>query len=160
MVQIRPAEARDVAALTAILNEAIDDGASLVYERPRTVEQVAAFAEQNVTVHVAERDGAVVGGYVLRPGQPGRGAHVCDATYVVARAARGRGVGRALGEHSLAQARDLGFTAMAFPAVVATNEPAVRLFRALGLAIVGTLPAAFRRGDGAFVDLLVMHRAL
>jgi L-amino acid N-acyltransferase YncA len=160
MVQIRPAEAGDVEALTAILNETIADGDALVYERQRTVDQVRAYAEENVTVHVAERDGVVIGGYTLRPNQPGRGAHVCNATYVVARSARGLGVGRAMGEHSLAEARSLGFTAMQFNAVVATNAAAVRLWQQLGFAIVGTVPGAFRRGDGTFVDLLVMHRML
>jgi GNAT superfamily N-acetyltransferase len=38
-----------------------------------------------------------------------------------------RGIGRALGEHSLEQARRLGFTAMQFNLVVATNRPAVEL---------------------------------
>jgi ABC-type metal ion transport system substrate-binding protein len=45
---------------------------------------------------------------------------------MVTSAARGRGVGRALGEWVLARAREEGYAAMQFNAVVETNVVAVR----------------------------------
>jgi ribosomal protein S18 acetylase RimI-like enzyme len=74
--------------------------------------------------------------------------------------ARGVGIGRKLGEHSLIEARRLGFRAMQFNFVVSTNEPAIRLWQQLGFEIVGTLPAAFRHPRLGFVDAYVMFRSL
>jgi ribosomal protein S18 acetylase RimI-like enzyme len=72
----------------------------------------------------------------------------------------GRGLGRALCEHSLEQARETGFLAMQFNAVVSTNERAVALWKKVGFAIVGTVPKAFQHQDLGLVDLYVMHRFL
>ncbi len=72
----------------------------------------------------------------------------------------GRGVGRALGEDMLAWARDAGYRAVQFNAVVETNGPAVALWRSLGFTVIGTVPEAFRLPDGRYVGLHVMHRSL
>jgi ribosomal protein S18 acetylase RimI-like enzyme len=109
---------------------------------------------------VAERDGAVVGSYMLRPNQPGLGDHVANAGYVVAPEARNQGIARALCEHSLAKAAEAGFTAMQFNFVVATNESAVHLWTSCGFETVGRLPGAFRHAKLGAVDVLIMHRRL
>ena len=57
--------------------------------------------------------------------------------------ARGRGVGRRLGEYVVQWHRDQGFRAIQFNAVVETNTAAVRLWQALGFRIIGTVPEAF-----------------
>jgi len=49
---------------------------------------------------------------------------------------------------------------MQFNFVVSTNEPAVRLWQALGFRIVGTLPGAFRHTQKGYVDAYVMFRSL
>jgi ribosomal protein S18 acetylase RimI-like enzyme len=74
--------------------------------------------------------------------------------------ATGRGVARAMAEHSFDRARARGFRAMQFNFVVSTNERAVGLWQSLGFAIVGLLPGAFRHPALGHVDALVMHRAL
>lgn len=86
--------------------------------------------------------------------------HVASATYVVSPAAQGKGIGRALVEHSIAKAQSDGFMAMQFNYVVATNSPAVELYKKLGFAIVGTLPKAFRHRRLGLVDAYVMFRFL
>ena len=63
-------------------------------------------------------------------------------------------------EHSLALARELGFSAMQYNLVVATNEVAVRLWQKHGFAIAGTLPRAFRHPEQGPVDAHVMYRRL
>jgi len=110
--------------------------------------------------YVAESDGQVVGTYILRPNQPALGSHVANAALMVLPAARGSGIGRGMGEHSLAEARRLGFRAMQFNFVVSTNEAAVRLWQQLGFQIVGTFPGAFRHAQLGFVDAYVMFRML
>jgi ribosomal protein S18 acetylase RimI-like enzyme len=49
---------------------------------------------------------------------------------------------------------------MQFNLVVATNERAVRLWKRLGFAVVGTLPRAFRHLRLGYVDALVMFKEL
>jgi ribosomal protein S18 acetylase RimI-like enzyme len=79
---------------------------------------------------------------------------------MVARHTQGLGVGRAMAEHCLAQARQIGFRAMQFNFVVSTNTPAIHLWQQLGFEIVGTLPGAFRHPEKGFVDVHVMYRSL
>ena len=103
---------------------------------------------------------ALVGGYMMRPNQPGLGDHVANAGYMVAPHARGRGIAGKLCADSLARARREGFAAMQFNFVVSTNEVAVALWKKHGFAIVGTLPRAFRHATRGEVDVFVMHRML
>ena len=101
-----------------------------------------------------------VGTYILRPNQSGPGSHVANAGFMVAPEAQGHGVGRAMGEHCLTTAAELGFRAMQFNFVVSTNTHAVKLWQQLAFRIVGTLPGAFRHPTAGFVDVFVMFREL
>jgi ribosomal protein S18 acetylase RimI-like enzyme len=111
-------------------------------------------------VFVAQVGAEVLGTYYLRPNQKGGGAHVANCGYATHPRARGRGIARAMCVHSLELARRQGFTAMQFNFVVATNDPAVALWKSLGFEVVGRLPGAFRHPKHGPVDALVMHRAL
>jgi len=123
-------------------------------------EALAYWFGADTQTYVAESAGRVVGTYILRPNQSGGGSHVANAAFMVAPDARGQGVGRAMGEHCLSEARRLGFRAMQFNFVVATNESAVRLWQDLGFKIVGTLAGAFRHPEKDYIDVYVMYRAL
>ncbi|WP_122816563.1 GNAT family N-acetyltransferase [Nocardioides pantholopis] len=109
---------------------------------------------------VLVEDGEVLGSGTMGPNRPGRGSHVGTASFLVAPAARGRGVGRALGEHVVQWHRDQGFHAIQFNAVVETNTVAVRLWQALGFGIIGTVPQAFDSAAHGLVGLHVMHLPL
>ena len=109
---------------------------------------------------VAVKNRPIVGTYILRPNQAGPGAHVANAAYMVAQEARGLGVGRRMGEHSLTEARRLGFRAVQFNFVVSTNASAIHVWQQLGFKIVGTLPGAFRHPRAGYVDVYVMFRSL
>jgi GNAT superfamily N-acetyltransferase len=102
----------------------------------------------------------LVGTYFVRPNQPGLGNHVANAGYMVAPEARGRGLARVMCEHSLDAARQLGFTAMQYNLVIATNTVAVRVWERCGFAVVGRIPGAFRHKELGLVDALVMFRTL
>jgi len=108
----------------------------------------------------AWHEGEVVGCYMIKPNQPGLGSHVANCGYMVAPSARGQGVGGTLCEHSLATARDAGFLAMQFNAVVASNVAAVNLWQKHGFVVVGRVPKAFRHAKQGLTDILVMHRFL
>ena len=109
---------------------------------------------------VAERDGEVLGCYMLRPNQAGPGDHVANCGYMVAPAARGRGIAGKMCAHSLDQARHAGFKAMQFNSVVASNTGAVRLWQRYGFAIIGTAPGAFRHATLGPTDIHIMFRTL
>jgi ribosomal protein S18 acetylase RimI-like enzyme len=106
------------------------------------------------------KDQVIVGTYILRPNQSGGGSHVANAAFMVASDAQGCGVGRAMAEHCLNEARRIGFRAMQFNYVISTNTPAIRLWQELGFEIVGTLPGAFRHPQKGYVDVYVMFRSL
>ena len=114
-----------------------------------------------VFVAIDQADGAIIGSSYVRPNQPGLGGHVANAAFMVAPAAAGRGVGRALGEHAMNWARQAGFSAMQFNIVVSTNERAVALWKNLGFIVIGTIPEAFQhQGLRRKVDAFIMHRFL
>jgi len=104
--------------------------------------------------------GAVAGVYYLRPDQGGPGDHVCNAGYVVAEGARGKGLAVALCLQSQEQARALGFRGMKFNLVVANNIAAVKAWKKAGMEIIGTVPGAFRHPSDGFVDAYIMFKDL
>ena len=110
--------------------------------------------------YVAKDEGNILGTYFIKPNQPGLGSHVCNCGYIVGENARGKGVASLMCEHSQSEARRLGFRAMQYNLVVATNESAVRLWQKLGFAIVGRLPGAFKHARFGYVDALVMYKQL
>lgn len=107
-----------------------------------------------------DENGQILGAYYLKPNAAGPGDHIANGGYMVSPAARGKGVARAMCEHSQQQARELGFQAMQYNAVVATNEVAVALWQKLGFHIVGTVPNAYRHARLGLVDSHVMYKAL
>lgn len=109
---------------------------------------------------VKDESGQLLGTYYLKANAAGPGNHVCNCGYMVTPAARGKGVARAMCEHSQQQAKALGFLAMQFNAVVATNNIAVALWQKLGFNIVGTVPNAFRHARLGLVKTYVMYKAL
>jgi len=127
-----------------------------------TTEEVARklWFDPPAVCYIAEVDGQFAGTYYVRPNAVGRGKHVANAGYMVMPAFRGRGLARMMCEHSLDTARRLGFTAMQFNFVVASNTAAVRTWEACGFAVVGRVPGAFRHAELGFIDALVMFRAL
>ena len=158
---IRPATSADAAAIWGIVGPTIRAGETYALDRDMSeAEALAYWFGADKAVFVAEADGAILGTYYLRANQAGGGAHVANCGYMTAASATGRGVARAMAEHSLAEARDRGFRAMQFNFVVATNDRAIRLWQSLGFDIVGRLPGAFAHPAHGFVDALVMYRAL
>lgn len=158
---IRRAIDADWPALWPIVSAVLAGGDT--YPLPRDTSETEArefWMGPGLTAYVAEFGGEAVGTYALKANQPGRGAHVANAGYMVRPECFGRGVGTALGEHSMAAARAAGYRAMQFNSVVSTNERAVALWQRLGFAIVGTVPEAFRHPTLGYVDIHVMHRFL
>jgi L-amino acid N-acyltransferase YncA len=107
-------------------------------------------------VVVAAGDDLVLGTANMYANRPGPGSHVASGSLMVARQARGRGVGRALTTDMIRWARRSGFAAIQFNAVVDTNTAAVLLYESLGFVTLGTAPGAFRHPILGPVGLRIM----
>lgn len=158
---IRPVLPEDRAAILDMFLQVVARGDAYAFS-PDTDEAEAAriWFAPGAHVYAAETDERVTGSFYIKPNQPGLGDHVANAGFMVNRLARGRGLGRAMGVFALDEARRLGYRAMQFNFVVATNEPALRLWKDLGFTIAGTIPHAFRHSTKGFVDVHIMHRKL
>lgn len=163
-IHVRAATDDDWPGIWHALEPVLRDGETYTYPRDiaeddaRTAWTRSAGARVLVAVDAA--DGTVLGTAKYLPNHPGAGAHVANASFVVARDASGRGVGRALAHAVLDGARADGYRAMQFNAVVETNERAVRLWQSLGFAVLATVPEAFDHPTRGLVGLHIMHRAL
>jgi len=125
-----------------------------------SVGEADSFPGTATPSRTANPDHITAGTCILRPNQSGGGSHVANAGFMVSASARGQGIGRAMAEHCLSEARRLGFRAMQFNYVICTNTAAIRLWRGLGFEIVGTLANAFRHPEKGYVDVYVMYRSL
>lgn len=158
---IRPATPDDADAIRDIFQRVVAgrDAYTFLPDMPRD-EAIGYWLAEDIIARVAELDGRVVGMYKLIDNQPGLGAHVANASFMVHPSASGRGIGSAMGAHCLREARRQGYEAMQFNFVVSTNTRAVALWQRLGFRVVGTLPRTFRHGTLGLVDALVMYREL
>jgi ribosomal protein S18 acetylase RimI-like enzyme len=160
-VIIEPAASADRGAIWEILEPAIRAGETLALPMDLSRDDALAYwFDPEYEVFVARDADRIVGTYCLRANRKGGGAHVANCGYVAAPSASGRGVGRAMCEHSIERAKARGFRAMQFNFVVSSNERAVHLWQSCGFAVVGRLPAAFNHPTLGYVDALVMYRPL
>ncbi|GKS59626.1 acetyltransferase [Nitrospira sp.] len=160
-IHIATATLEDHGAVWDILAPTIAAGET--YPLPRDLDRANALAYWFSPSHeafVARDDGEIAGTYYLRSNCLAGGAHVANCGYVTGAWATGRGIGRAMCEHSIARAHARGFLAMQFNLVVSTNHRAVRLWQRCGFEIVGRLPGAFHHPRMGYVDALVMYRTL
>lgn len=158
---IRAATPADAAAIADILLPIIRAGETYALDRAMTAEQALAFwFAPGHAVFVAEVEGQVLGTYFCRANKAGGGAHVANCGYATESAATGRGIARAMAQHSFDHARAAGFRAMQYNFVIATNDRAVRLWLSLGFEQVGRLPRAFDHPTLGEVDALVLYRRL
>jgi L-amino acid N-acyltransferase YncA len=157
-IKIRAASDSDRDAIWKIFQEVIAAGDTYTLDRDMSRDEALAYwFQKSAHVYVAEVNQHVVGSYTMHANHAGGGDHIAWAGFIVAKSARGQGIGRAMGEHSLEEARRLGFRAMQFNCVVSTN-PAVKLWQDLGMKIVGTLPGAFKHPTQGYVDAYVMYQ--
>ena len=161
-MRIRKYTDGDWPSVWTIFQEVVASGDTYAYDPEWSSEQARAmWVEAPPGQTVVAYDGSrVLGTAKMGPNRPGPGSHVATASFMVAADARGRGVGRALGEYALSWSKEQGYAAMQFNAVVASNHAAVRLWQALGFEIIGTVPEAFAHPTLGHVGLHIMHRFL
>ena len=120
----RPYQEDDLPAMAEIWNEIVEAGNAFPQTEPLTLEEARIFfAEQSHTA-VATVGGRIRGLYILHPNNIGRCGHVANASFAVAGASRGEGIGRLLVEDCLRQA---GASALREPRVRAHRHDSRRL---------------------------------
>ena len=158
---IRAYTPRDLPAMIAIWNRVVEDGVAFPQEETLTPAAGAAFfAGQSFSAVAQDEDGRIVGLYILHPNNVGRCGHICNASYAVDAARRGRRIGEALVTHCLKQAKALGFSILQFNAVVESNLPARHLYERLGFVQLGVIPGGFRMKDGHFENICPYYHTL
>ena len=159
---IRPLNPQDWSSVWAILEPIVRGAQAYVFAPDTSEEEMRrVWVDLPAATFVAsDESGQILGSYYIKPNQPGLGAHVSNCGYATAVQAQGRGVASAMCEHSQRQALAMGFQAMQFNYVVASNESAVRLWQKHGFKIVGTVPEAFQHHRLGLVDVLVMYKKL
>jgi ribosomal protein S18 acetylase RimI-like enzyme len=161
-LEIREYRESDWRGILPMLQETLRAGDTYAFSPQSTEAEIRkVWVEAPARTFVAcDPDGQIYGTYFIKANQPGLGAHVCNCGYVVAPRAQGRGIAARMCEHSQALALAMGFRAMQFNFVVATNTRAIRLWERLGFSVVGRLPGAFNHRQLGYVDALVMFKQL
>ena len=106
---IRPAEGEDVDQIWESIRQVIAGGDTYVFLPNSSREKLLAYwMHPDVHTYVTLSDGAIVGTFLIRDNFPGLGAHVANAAYMTLPQAGGQGIGTAMGEYSLGEAKNLG----------------------------------------------------
>jgi GNAT superfamily N-acetyltransferase len=154
-IEIRPFATSDLDEFFAAFADIVNGREGFPLEPPLTMD---AFNDywfgHGSAVWSVRIDGVLAGGYYIKPNFIGRAAHIANAGYFLLATHRGGGLGRRMVVHSLDEARQLGFDAMQFNLVFASN-PARRMYRELGFQEIGLIPAAV---DGE--DAVIYWRSL
>ncbi len=155
----RPATAADAEAIACIYNEGIEDRVATFETRPRSAADVAAWLDGVHPVVVVEHGGDVVAFAATSNYRPRDCyAGIAEFSVYVARAARGRGLGRVAMEALIDAAEAAGFWKLV-SRVIAENAASRALLRALGFREVGTYE---RHGklDGQWRDTVIVEKLL
>jgi phosphinothricin acetyltransferase len=163
-IPIRPAQPRDLAAITRIYDHAVRHGtASFEIEPPDEREMARRYEALRTGGYpylVAEFDGEILG-YAYAGPYRARAAYrwsVEDTIYVAPSAQR-RGIGRALLEQLIIEAEAGGFRQMIAVIGDSANAGSIELHRAAGFRMVGTFDnVGFK--FGRWLDSVLMQRPL
>ena len=158
-VVIRPLDDDDWDRVFEIFTTVVAEGETYAYPDALSSEAAHALWVEGPPGQavVALRDGVILGTAKFGPNRPARGSHVATASFMVASDARGSGVGRAMCAYVIAAAKEQGYAAMQFNAVVSTNAYAIDLYRQLGFVTIGTVPEAFEHATRGRVGLDIMY---
>jgi len=158
---IRKAESQDENEIWNILKEVISKGDSFAFEPDSSMEKMMAYwMEREKHTYVAVLDDTIVGSFFIKDNQPGLGSHIANAGYMTSPLAGGKGIGKAMGQFSLEEAKRLGYKAMQFNIVVKSNVRAVQLWQSIGFKIIGEIPEAFNHRTLGLTNAYIMYQKL
>jgi GNAT superfamily N-acetyltransferase len=160
--------ARARGPLVALLQDAVDSGASIGFLPPLSAADAAAYWDSVVAgiregsrVLLVGRDdaGGVVGSAQLELATRANAVHRAEVSKVmVHRAARRRGLGRALMLAAEGEARRRGRTTLILD--TRQGDPSEALYRSCGWTLAGAIPRYARSADGTLHATAVYYRLL
>jgi GNAT superfamily N-acetyltransferase len=147
LISLGPIEAAETDELFMVFSHVVATGEGYPHRPPLTRAEFEATWVNPVSIVVAARlEGSFAGAYYLKPNFAGKAAHIANAGYLVSPDARRRGVARALVDDSIWRAPLVGFDAIQFNLVFASN-PARSLYEELGWEVTGRVPDAVEGED-------------
>lgn len=153
-VLIKKYNRNDIDQMKNIWNEVVEEGVAFPQTECLTETSAAEFFSQQTYCGVAvNRDGEILGLYILHPNNIGRCGHISNASYAVSSKHRGLHIGEKLVKDCIEQAHTHGFRILQFNAVVASNIHARHLYERLGFKQLGVIPKGFCMKDGRFEDI-------
>lgn len=150
---VRPYTEADLPQMLTIWNEIVEEGIAFPQEETLDMQSGAAFFASQTHTAVAAENGIIYGLYILHPNNVGRCGHICNASYAVSSAHRGKHIGEQLVRDCLKQSKAHGFRILQFNAVVESNLHARHLYERLGFQQLGTIPGGFRAKSGEYVNI-------
>ena len=157
---VRKYEKKDLPSIISIWNEVVEDGIAFPQEELLDEKSGEEFFASQSFSGVAEDEGEIVGLYILHPNNVGRCGHICNASYAVSSACRGKHIGEALVKDCLSKAKEIGFRVLQFNAVVESNIHARHLYKRLGFVQLGIIPGGFRMKDGHYENICPYYHEL
>ncbi len=160
-MKIREATKRDYDQIWEIFRRVIETEDTYVFraDTPKKDLEKLWFADYMAS-YVVEKDGSIIGSYVLKPNHVDLGSHVANGSYMVHPNFRGEGIGKLMCAHSIEMAREKGYQSIQFNIVVSSNTGAVKLWQKFGFEIIGTTPKGFRHKKLGLIDTYIMHKTL
>lgn len=125
---IRKFEQTDIPEMINIWNSIVEEG--IAFPQEEYLDETTGFeffSSQSYTA-VAEKDGVILGLYILHPNNVGRCGHICNASYAVKSDVRGQHIGEKLVLDCMDKGKTLGFKILQFNAVVESNIHARHLY--------------------------------
>lgn len=150
----------DVEDLTKIWNEIVESALAFPEEEPLKLEEASKFFKSQTATVCAYEGGKVVGFYILHPNGYGRRSHICNTSYGVKSDCRGKGIGKKLVLDSFTRGKEYGFKILQYNGVVSVNEPALALYRSLGMVEAGRVKNGYRLKDGTYCDGVMFTKQL
>ena len=157
---VRQYQENDLPEMIAIWNEVVEEGIAFPQEENLDEQSGREFFASQSYCGVAEEEGKLYGLYILHPNNVGRCGHICNASYAVSSASRGKHIGEKLVLDCLENAKRLGFGVLQFNAVVESNVHARHLYERLGFTQLGTIPKGFRMKDGYYENICPYYHEL
>lgn len=153
--------------LTALLQDAVNNGASIGFLPPLTEQEATAYWGEVIEalrgqyriMLIARNDGAVAGTVQLDMESRPNGRHRAEVIKLVVHSAhRRRGIGEALMKAIEAQAMDAGRTTLVLDTRL--GDHAEKLYLKLGYTPAGMIPKYAANADGTLDTTVVMYKLL
>ncbi len=162
MLNIRPAEIQDVAAITEIYNDAVLNTAATFDTETRTVDDRKNWLANHDQMHpvlVAELDGVVVGWLSLsRWSERKAYDETAEMSLYIKEAFRNQGIGKLLTEKAIREGRERGLHTL-IVRISEGNDASIHLIQSFGFQTIGVMREVGRK-FGRRLDVTLLQLIL